>query len=63
MLLQLIRNKWTYSTWVKRGNTWSPSQTWGLSVFTSSTAAAYFQFHGHTVLLVHGDDDRLYVSV
>ena len=36
-------NKWTYSTWVKRG-TLGTRQTWGLSVFTSSTAS-YMQFH------------------
>jgi len=38
-------NKWTYSTWVKRGKL-GVRQTWGLSVFTSSTAAA-MQFHNY----------------
>ena len=38
-------NKWTYSTWLKRG-TLGIRQTWGLSVFTSSTASA-MQFHNY----------------
>ena len=38
-------NKWTYSTWVKRG-VLGVRQTWGLSVFTSSTASA-MQFHNY----------------
>ena len=53
------QTKWTYSTWLKRGNT-DTRQTWGLSATSSGTS--YFQFYGHPSTGT-GDDDRLYINV
>jgi hypothetical protein len=53
------QKKWTYSTWIKRGNL-DTRQTWGLSATSSGTS--YFQFYGHPSTGT-GDDDRLYINV
>ena len=53
------QKKWTYSTWLKRGNT-DTRQTWGLSA--SSSGTSYFQFYGYPSTAT-GDDDRLYINV
>ena len=53
------QKKWTYSTWVKRGNT-DTRQTWGLSA--SSSGTSYLQFYGYPSTGT-GDDDRLYINI
>jgi hypothetical protein len=53
------QKKWTYSTWVKRGNL-DTRQTWGLSATSGGTS--YFQFYGHPSTATD-DDNRLYINV
>jgi len=53
------QKKWTYSTWLKRGNT-DTRQTWGLSATSGGTS--YFQFYGHPSTATN-DDNRLYINV
>ena len=50
------QKKWTYSTWLKRGNTGS-RQTWGLSATSSGTS--YLQYHNGG----SGSLDTLYINV
>ena len=53
------QKKWTYSTWIKRGNL-DTRQTWGLSA--SSSGTSYFQFYGYPSTATN-DDNRLYINV